>query len=68
MLPAPTPTAVILPALLAASAPFVGLKIGRSALKTPPWVAFAVLIALGTASLLFGLLNPELIAAAFYEG
>jgi hypothetical protein len=34
----------------------------------PSWVLFAVLTALGIASLIFGLFNPELIAATFYEG
>jgi hypothetical protein len=34
----------------------------------PSWVLLAVLTALGIASLVFGLFNPELIAATFYEG
>jgi hypothetical protein len=33
-----------------------------------PWLGFALLATLGIASLVFGLLNPELVAASFYEG
>jgi hypothetical protein len=66
---APPESIVMLTALLLATAPLEKAKAMRNARAgIPSWVLFAVLTALGIASLIFGLFNPELIAATFYEG
>jgi hypothetical protein len=67
--PAPSETALMLATVLLAVAPLKEAKAMRaSGAGVPPWVPFAVLTALGLASFIFGILNPELIAAAFGEG
>jgi len=69
MSPVPSEAVLLLATFLLAAGPLDEAKRMRSSGRgVPPWIPFAVLTALGIASFLFGLFNPELIAATFYEG
>jgi hypothetical protein len=69
MSPAPSEAVLLLAAFLLVAGPLDEAKRMRASGEgVAPWVPFAVLTALGIASLLFGLFNPELITATFYEG
>jgi hypothetical protein len=54
-------------AMVLASAPLVEPSaVGVGAIRLPAWAPFALLTILGAASCVFAVLNPEVIAAAFY--
>jgi hypothetical protein len=69
MSPVACESLLMLASLLTVAAPLDQAKTLRaSGLRIPPWVPFAVLTGLGIASLIFGLLNPLMIAVAFAQG
>jgi hypothetical protein len=66
---APSDVPLVVAGLLLASAPLVApWRIQASRIGIPRWAPFVLLVGLGAASLVFGLVNPALIAAAFFEG
>ena len=69
MSPAACESLLMLASLLLVAPPLDQSKTLRaSGVRIPPWVPFAVLTGLGAASLIFGLLNPLMIAVAFAQG
>jgi hypothetical protein len=65
----PTEAVLLMAALLSAAAQADEAAPSRaSRVRIPLWLPFAVLIALAIASLSFGLLHPELVAAPFGGG
>jgi hypothetical protein len=67
--PASFDPAVILSAVLLASVSLVNPTLLRApCFRIPSWLPFAALIAMCVASLTFGVLDPEAVVAAVFEG